>query len=336
MKISEEKLKELGYKLVDASDCKIENAGKTDDYVYDLEVSDGSHMFFANDILVHNSIYVRMDNVLKILFKTTDINWDDPETFKKIKTFVDDKFQKVLNQHVADYICERFHTSERRIEFKREKISSEGDYLCKKRYVVHVRDNEGVECDKFSYTGVDIAKNELPQKIKDLLKNLVENMMRNKWRGNEHIQPEIMKIYEEYASFSIDDIGFIKNLSTPKEATGFLTMEKGAGVHARAAEAYNQLIEHLKITNKHDKINKGDRFHYIYVKSSNKYGLDSIAWKDRYPKEFSEIFEVDIDTMFDKTVVSPLKKFLECHNATYFDPNNIVIPGEDGKSLFDL
>ena len=336
MKITAEELQKLGYKLVDAKDCEIKSIGKTNDYVYDMEVNGGDHMFFANDILVHNSIYVRMDNVLKVLFKTTDVNWDDPEVFKKIKTFVDEKFQVVLNKHVADYICDQFHTPERRIEFKREKISSEGDYLCKKRYVVHVRDNEGVECDKFSYTGVDIAKNELPQKIKDLLKKLVENMMRNKWRGNEHIQPEIMKIYETYSTLDINDIGFIKNLSTPKEATGFLTMEKGAGVHARAAEAYNQLIEHLKITDKHEKINKGDRFHYIYVKTNNKYGLDCIAWKDKYPKEFEQIFELDMDTMFDKTIVSPLKKFLECHNATYFDPNNILIQGEDGINVFDL
>lgn len=324
------------YKLVSAKDCKIEKCQCKDEYVYDMEVSDSSHTFFANDILVHNSIYVRMDNILKILFGTVDIDWNDVETFQKLKKFVDDKFQTILNNHVKEYICNKFHTSEKRIEFKREKISSEGDYICKKRYVVHVRDNEGVECDKFSYTGVDIAKNELPQKIKDILQELVEKMMKNKWRGNENIQPEISKIYEEYQKFDLNDIGFIKNLSTPKEATGFLKLEKGAGVHARAAEIYNQLIENLGILNKHDKINRGDRFHYIYVKTGNKYGIDCIAWKDKYPKEFKKIFEPDMNVMFEKTIVAPLKKFLEIHNASYFDPDNVVVKGKDGLDLFDL
>ena len=52
--------------------------------VYDIEVED-THTFFGNDILVHNSIYVRMDNILKLLFKTTKIDWYDKETFAKIK-----------------------------------------------------------------------------------------------------------------------------------------------------------------------------------------------------------------------------------------------------------
>ncbi len=326
---------EKNYKLVSAKDCKIEKCDVKDDYVYDLEVSDGSHTFFANDILVHNSIYVRMDNILKVLFKTTDIDWNDPVVFKKIKDFVDGKFQQILNKHVMEYICDTFHTSEKRIEFKREKISSEGDYVCKKRYIVHVRDNEGVECDKFSYTGVDIAKNELPTRIKDILQELVEKMMRNKWTGDEHIQPELVRIYEEYKKLDLKDIGFIKNLSTPKEAVGFLQMEKGAGVHARAAEAYNQLIEKLGLLGKYEKINKSDRFHYIYV-MENEYGLDCIAWKDKFPKEFKKIFKPNIDIMFEKTIVAPMKKILALHNASNFKPDEIPVLGESGVSIFDL
>ena len=331
-----DKLTMNGYCLIDAKDCVIDKVQAKEEYVYDMEVDDMSHTFFGNDILVHNSIYVRMDNILKLLFKSLDINWDDPETFQRLKKFVDEKFQKVLNDHVADYVCETFYTPERKIEFKREKISSEGDYLAKKRYVIHVRDDEGVESDKFSYTGVDVAKNELPQRLKDLLKQLVENMMRNKWRGNDYIQPALLKMYDEFSSLDLNDIGFIKNLSTPKEATGFLKMEKGAGVHARAAEAYNQLIDNLNLNSKYEKIRQSDRFHYIYVKKGNKYNQDCIAWKDKYPKEFKKIFEPDINRMFDKTIVSPLKKFLETHAASYFDPNNILVKGKSGLSIFDL
>ena len=71
MNISKEELKELGYNLIPVSEIKIEKIEDFDDeYVYDLEVEDGSHTFFANDILVHNSIYVRMDNILKLLLET--------------------------------------------------------------------------------------------------------------------------------------------------------------------------------------------------------------------------------------------------------------------------
>ena len=235
----------------------------------------------------------------------------------------------------ADFICNTFKTDQRRIEFKREKISSEGEYLAKKRYVCHVRDNEGLECDKFSYTGVDIAKNELPDTIKKLLKDCVEGMMKFDW-DNSIFQKKIMEIYDIYSNLPIKDTAYIKNLNTPKESTGFLKMEKGAGVHARSAEMYNQLIEQLKITNRYEKINRGDRFYYIYVKSNNKYGIDCIAWKDRYPKEFNEIFEINKDLMFEKQIMSPLKQFLINHNFSTFDPNNVIIENKSGISLFDL
>jgi uncharacterized protein YaaR (DUF327 family) len=336
MKIEKEELEKLGFNLIPAKDVSIEQVEDfVDEYVYDLEVDDNSHMFFANNILVHNSIYVRMDNILKLLFKKTNINWDDKATFEKIKDFVDNKFQNVLNKHVGDFICNRFKTDQRRIEFKREKISSEGEYLAKKRYVCHVRNDEGLDVDKFSYTGVDVAKNELPNEIKKLLKQCVEGMMKEDW-DNIKFQDKIMEIYDVYCNLPIKSTAYIKNLNTPKESTGFLKMEKGAGVHARSAEMYNQLIEQMGLTNKYEKIARGDRFYYVYIKSNNKYGIDCIAWKDYYPKEFENLFEINTNLMFDKQVISPLKGFITNHKFASFDPNNIVIKGENGINLFDL
>jgi len=321
---------------VNSDRVKIEKAGKFEnEYVYDLEVEDDSHTFVGNNILLHNSIYVRLDSIIHRLFGTTKINWDDKVTFEKLKTFIDTKLQEVLNKHVADYICDTFKTDQRRIEFKREKISSEGEYCAKKRYVVHVRNNEGLDCNKFSYTGVDVAKNELPDSIKKLLKECVEGMIQYNW-DNTKFQDKINEIYKIYNEMPIKEIAFIKNLNTPKEATGFLTSEKGAGVHARAAQYYNQIIEKLNLLKTNDKINQGDRFYYVYLKSGNKYGINCIAWKERYPKEFEKLFEIDREKMFQKTIMSPLDDFIQHHKFANFDPNNVMIIGENGVSLFDI
>lgn len=321
---------------VNSNRVKIEKIGKFEnEYVYDLETCEDDHMFTGNDILLHNSIYVRLDSIVHRLFGKTKINWFDKDSFGKLKTFIDTKFQDLLNNHVADFICNRFKTTERRIEFKREKISAEGEYCAKKRYVLHVRDNEGLECDKFSYTGVDVAKNELPDSIKKLLKDCVEGMIRFNWDNNT-FQDKIQNIWDIYTNMPIKDIAYIKNLNTPKESTGFLEMEKGAGVHARSAEYYNQIIKELKIDNKYETIGQGDRFYYVYIKSTNKYGIDCIAWKDRYPTEFEKIFEVNKEKMFQKTIISPLDDFMEHHKFSNFDPNNVIIKGVSGCSLFDI
>ena len=329
-----ENLKNFELVPVNSNRVKIEKTGKFDnEYVYDLEVEDKSHTFFGNNILLHNSIYVRLDSIVHRIFGTTKINWDDNETFQKLKIFIDTKLQTVLNNHVADFICNTFKTDQRRIEFKREKISSEGEYCAKKRYVVHVRDNEGLECNKFSYTGVDVAKNELPDSIKKLLKECVEGMIQYNW-DNVKFQDKINEIFNIYNTMPINEIAYIKNLNTPKESTGFLRLEKGAGVHARSAEFYNQIIEKLNLLKSNDKINQGDRFYYVYLKTGNKFGIDCIAWKDRYPKEFESLFEIDREKMFQKTIMAPLDDFIQHHKFSNFDPNNVVINGK--INLFDI
>lgn len=353
------KMISLNFEEIPASECKIEEAGYFDDeYVYDLEV-EGSiipHVFFAGNVLVHNSLYVRMDAVLMHLFGKLDVDWNDPDVFHKIKDFVDGNFQVLLNKHVSDFACDEFKTPERRIEFKREKISSEGDYLAKKRYAVHVRDNEGLECNSFTYIGVDIAKNELPQKVKGLLDVLVKKMISEHWKGSTMIHNELNKIYEDYQSFDINDIAYIKNVTKMKDHAAeeedgeddlfddssagyddtFLKTAKGTGVHARAASYYNDMLKKLGISDKYEQIKSGDRFHYTYIKTSNDYQLDCIGWKDKYPEEFKTIFTPDKYKMFQKTVVGPLKSFLSNHGCEYFDAHSVINISDDGNSIFDI
>lgn len=85
------------------------------------------------------------------------------------------------------------------------------------------------------------------------------------------------------------------------------------GAHAKAAEYYNQIIQDYKLEYKYDLIQPSDRFHYIYIKSNNKYGINVIGFKDRWPDEFDKLFEVDRIKMFEKEVVQPFKKIMENH-----------------------
>ena len=295
--------------------------------VYDLEVADNSHTFYGNNILLHNSLYVNLSRVVKHVFPDKVIDWNNRNDVNKIIQFVDGTLQQKLNTHCANFICERFKTSERRIEFKREKICSGGDFVAKKRYVLRVLNNEGIDCDKFTYMGVDIKKNELPTEIKNLLCEIVEDGILTGFNNNEY-QKRIRKIYEQYQNLSLNEIAFIKNYNTEKKSIGFLQSEKGANAHAKAANNYNMLLERFKLTSIYEPIKVGDRFRYAYVNSSNPYGLDVIGWKDIYPKEFEDKFQIDRTKMVEKTVMSPLKRFETNHQWSPFNPNEIPILGE--------
>lgn len=303
--------------------------------VYDLEVDDQSHTFYGNGILLHNSIYVRMDAMLKEVFNKDNIDWNNQKQFSKIRDYVDKTFQNQLNTYCADFICSKFFTDQRRIEFKRQKISAQGEYTAKKHYIVHVYDNEGLPCNKWAYAGVQIKKNELPNTIKKLLKECVQGLIEFNWNNNK-FQEKIREMYNIFLTMPIEDISYIKNLGTPKKTQGFLTLEKGAGAHVKAAEFYNQIIKELHIENKYEQIRRFDRFHYFYIKSNNKYGINVIGYKDRWPKEFNDLFEVDREKMFEKAVLAPFKQISINHNYSTFNPNETPILGETGLSIFDL
>lgn len=334
MKISEDKLNELGFDLISPENCTIEKTKPFEnEYVYDIEIADDSHMIFGNDILLHNSIYVRMSPINQHLFNKNEVDWNNKEVFETIKNYVDNIFQLKLNSHCADFICNKFYTDQRRIEFKREKLSAQAEYTAKKRYIVHVYNDEGLDVNKWAYTGVEIKKNELPNSIKKLLEECVQGLIEFNWT-NTQFQEKLQSIYDTFENMEIKDLAYIKNLNTPKESTGFLQLEKGAGAHAKAAEYYNQIIKDMKLESKYDLIADGDRFHYVYIKSNNKYGINVIGFKDRFPTEFEKLFEVDRMKMFDKSCLSPLKQIMINHAYAKFDPSNIPLTKD--INLFDL
>lgn len=322
--------------LVPVTQCTISNMGTyTDHPVYDIEVNEDCHDFFGNGILVHNSIYVRMDAILTKLFKDQSFDWNNVQQFSKVKEYVDNVFQVQLNSYCADFICDRFFTDQRRIEFKRQKISAQGEYLAKKHYIVHVYDNEGLPCNKWAYVGVQIKKNQLPDTIKELLKECVQGLIQFNW-DNSKFQQKIRQMFDVFNDMSIDEISYIKNLGTLKRVQGFLTLQKGAGAHVRGAEFYNQIIKQLGIDHKYQQIRRFDRFRYVYIKGSNKYGINVIGYKDRWPKQFNQLFQIDRQKMFQKTVMAPFKKIIQNHNYGVFDPNQAMLLGQGNLSIFDL
>ena len=66
----------------------IQNENFDNEYVYDIEMKDKSHTFVANNILVHNSVYSQLSEVMS----TTD--WMSYPVWKFTKTYKSDGFSK--------------------------------------------------------------------------------------------------------------------------------------------------------------------------------------------------------------------------------------------------
>ena len=264
-----------------------------------------------------DSIYLNLQSLTEKVIGSGDIKWTKGNN-QKICKELDDNFVTKMNENCFRITNEIFGSPLRRIEFKRETLCSEGDFIAKKHYVLHIRDLEGLSVDKFKFVGVDVKKNELPSKIKGILADAIKRGMNEKWTSAEY-KEFIASTWADFTSMKPEDLGYIKNYTTEKEVIGFLKAGSGAGAHAKGAIYYNQLVEKMNLSHKYQTIQQGDRLRYIYIKR-NDYGIEVIGWKDVWPYEFNELFAVDYMTMFEKVVLSPLKGFERNHNWKRFDP----------------
>ena len=250
------------------------------------------------------------------------------ELWDLMTNFVDND----VNGFIRNFIHERCKTNNQNVltyefEYMGDSILLES----KKHYFTHLIFADGAAVDKNKVTGISLKKNETDKVMKNYLKDIYEGVVLHDWTEADY-QKYINELYDEFKSKSIDEVAFWKGYGTARESVGFLEMAKGATQISRACTYYNQIIKKLKLEKKYDELRVGDKCRFTYVKKSNKYGIECIAYKPgQWPKEFNAIFAVDYETMFNKIILDQLKRFREACKFEDHDPKKQVI-----QDVFDL
>lgn len=175
MVVKKEKIKEV--KLI----------GKNDDYVYDISINDENPYFFANNILVHNSVYFSVDTAIKNnkkieeKFKDFEINKDN------IIKYYDEIAEKV-NSSFTEFLKKNFNINESfsSIRAGRELVASSGFFVTKKRYAVLMYDKEGVRLDKngshgkIKAMGLDLKRSDTPEIVQKFLEEILFDVLLEK------------------------------------------------------------------------------------------------------------------------------------------------------------
>ena len=249
---------------------------------------------------------------------------------KKVYDIVQD-IEDDLNIHIEKWARKTLLTKDPRFVFKRESICDRGIFLQKKRYVLHKLDDEGVVCNKFKYTGVEVVRTTMPNAIKPYVKKIIEHMIMTE---NQKSTNEIFEeTYEIFKSLPIKDIAFIMGVRDYEKYgthTKDWKVKKGTPIHVKSSIYYNKLLKHYNISNKYETISSGDKIRYFYT-ISNKFGISSLGFKYDLPKEFEKDFTVDYEKMFEKIVYSVIDRFYENVNWRSFRPGEAV-----NTDLFDF
>jgi DNA polymerase elongation subunit (family B) len=260
--------------------------------------------------------------------------WEDEEkglvneeTYTEIQ-----KIEDYLNAGITEWSRKALLTKDPRFIFKREMIADAGLFLQKKRYVLHILDDEGIKENKYKYTGVEVVRTTMPNAIKPYAKGIIETMMKTKSLAKTN--KIFNEAYETFKTLGPQEIAFVMGVKGYEKhavaCKGFETV-KGMPVHAKSAYFYNQLLERLGTGNKYEELSSGDKVRFMYVETPNKYGLQSIGFKYEYPVEFEDIFKIDYEKMFDKILYQSIARFYD--NVNW----NIRKPSENVQTeLFDL
>ena len=134
--------------------------GQVQGYVYDCEVEDDSHSFYANDVLIHNSQFVNIQCVTDHFREENSlpkniIDWPDEAKLRFWK-LMDDFVEKDVNGFVQDTARRICHTENPQVlryslEYiaDREIMEGKKHYSCRKVLV------DGPEIvDKIKYSGI--------------------------------------------------------------------------------------------------------------------------------------------------------------------------------------
>jgi len=266
-----------------------------------------------------DSLYVSMEPIVQKFNPKNPVKFLDEFCAKAIEPIVSKSY---------DLLAEKMGCPTNRMGMKREAIADRGIWTAKKRYILNVHNNEGVQYakPKIKVMGIEAVKSSTPGVCRDAL-NLMFDVIMTK--SETEAQREIARFRDKFENLSPAEIAFPRGVTkvayySPKSGgiyassahpvttkdidykTGKHIVVTSTPINARAALLYNYHIKLNGLELKYPLIRAGDKIKYIYLKKPNPLGENVIAFVDTLPKELSLDRYVDHELQFEKTFLDPL------------------------------
>lgn len=298
--------------LMESSNWSVIDEGIQEIDVYDIETD--NHMFFANDILVHNSVYV---NIYPIYEKF--VANDKSMTGEQRTDFYDGVCktieEKVINVTLNE-LAESLHSYQNTLGMDREVICAGSDktgycgfWVAKKRYALRVNDNEGMryEHPKLKVMGLSQVQSSTPKICRENLNEATKLMIEE---GPERVREYVKSVELEFMSKPVEEIALPRSVSNVEKYSENGRPIKGTPVQSKAAINHNYLVKKLNLDKHIQTIKDGEKLKFLYL-GPNKYGFDVIGFRDELPKEFGLHNCVNKESHFEKAFLKPLGDMME-------------------------
>ena len=309
---------------VNSRDFIIEDLGIKEQWVYDIEVKD-NHNFFANDILIHNSLFLGLDKWFKK--HNFDKKFNELDYDKKIQYIL--KISKYLENLVNTRMYDEMQTEilnsreeEFKINFKQEIIAESALMVMKKKYGCWVKNEEGNNVDKLTVKGLEIIKAETSPEIKSRLKTIMQMIL--KGAPDEEIKFKIFEYKKELKELPYEDLSVNMGINNIDKYLDGDTVKPKCPWTVKGVRTYRNLLKYYNLEDKYEDINPGEKAKIIYLKK-NKFGYEVLSYNSKYPKEFKDV-EPDVDKMIEKFFTTKIEFLLEpCNKVNLLNENSLIL-----------
>lgn len=236
--------------------------------------------------------------------KTTEqtVAYLDKVCEQVFEPFIDKTYQQL-----ADYV----NAYDQKMKMKREAIANKGIWTAKKRYILNVYNNEGVQYaePKLKLSGIEAVRSSTPSACRDNIKEALKIIM----SGDElATQQFIANFREEFKKLPFEEVAFPRSVRGMSKYVDHSTIyRKSTPIHVKGALIYNHMLREKGLQNRIPLIGEGEKIKFCYLNMPNPAQSPVISALGVLPKEVDLDSYIDYNTQFEKAFLEPLRTILD-------------------------
>ena len=249
-----------------------------------------------------DSIYVKLGAVVDKIFKDKS---DTRKIVKVLDKFCEEKLQKAIDLSF-DRLAKYVNAFEQKMFMKREVIANKGIWTAKKRYILNVYNEEGVELKepKLKIMGIEAVKSSTPAPCRIKIKEALKVIMN---KDENALIQFIDEFRTHFKKMRPEQIAYPRSCNNLKKYSSRTDIyQKSTPIHVKGALLYNHLLIKNKLV-KYEEIQEGDKIKFIVLKEPNPLREKVISFPTTLPKEFNLHKFINYDEQFDKSFLEPLR-----------------------------
>ena len=249
-----------------------------------------------------DSIYVKLGGMVDKIFKDQS---DNRKIVKILDKFSEEKLQPFIDSSFAK-LAKYVNAYDQKMIMKREVIANKGIWTAKKRYILNVFNEDGINLKepKLKIMGIEAVKSSTPAPCRVKIKEALKVIMTKD-------EPALIEFIENFRThfkkLPPEDIAYPRSCNNLKKYSSTKDIyQKSTPIHVRGALLYNTLLKKHKLS-KYETIQSGDKIKFITLKEPNTLRENVISFSNQLPKEFKLHQYIDYDEMFTKSFLEPLR-----------------------------